>query len=119
MSKFENHLSKYYEKREQIAGEIYFSWERFSNKNREYLKNFHKFKENLIKKMILKFCNITKNLDYALDELLHEVIVLIIRNMFSISSEEIKQCMLEGLSMAKERCGIEDFYYKTFLFMKS
>lgn len=83
------------------------------------MKNFHKFTENQIKKMILKFCNITKNLDYARDELLHEVILLIIRNMFSISSEEIKQCMLEGLSMAKERYGIEYFYYKTFFFMKS
>ena len=46
--------------------------------------------------MILKFCTITKNLDYALEELLYEVIFLIIRDIFRVSSEETKQCVLDG-----------------------
>ena len=65
--------------------------EKFQNKTREYMKNFDKFggfKNNQIKTIIFMLRTVTEDLDYALEVLLLEVIFLVIKDLFSISSEE-------------------------------
>ena len=55
------------------------------------MKNFDKFggfKNNQIKTIIFMLRTVTEDLDYALEVLLLEVIFLVIKDLFSISSEE-------------------------------
>ena len=51
---------------------------------------------------------VTEYLDYALEALLPEVIFLFIKDLFSISSEEIKQYMLDG-GIAYDRRIVSNF----------
>ena len=63
------------------------------------MKNFNKFggfKNNQIKTIIFMLRTVTEDLDYALEMLLLEVIFLVIKDLFSISSKETKQYMMEG-----------------------
>ena len=65
----------------------------------EYMKNFDKFggfTNNQIKNIIFMLRTVTEDLDYALEVLLPEVTFFIIKDLFSISSEETKQYMLDG-----------------------
>ena len=65
----------------------------------EYMKNFDKFggfTNNQIKNIIFMLPTVTEDLDYALEVLLPEVTFFIIKDLFSISSEETKQYMLDG-----------------------
>ena len=65
----------------------------------EYMKNFDKFggfTNNQIKNIIFMLRTVTEDLDYALEVLLPEVTFFIIKDLFSISSKETKQYMLDG-----------------------
>ena len=75
------------------------SSEKFPDRTRLYLKNFDKFggfSNSQIKILILMLHNITDNLDYAVEVLLPEIIYIIIKDMFTLSSEETDQYMLDG-----------------------
>ena len=76
--------------------------EQFPNKTREYMKNFDKFggfTSNQIKIIIFMLRTVTEDLDYALEVLLPEATSLVMKDLFSFSSEETKQCMLdEGIA---------------------
>ena len=79
------------------------------------MKNFNKFggfKNNQIKTIIFMLRTVTEDLDYALEMLLLEVIFLVIKDLFSISSEETKQYMMEGGIAYDRRTGrIEAFLF--------
>ena len=100
---FKNHLSRIFQ------GEIEDCWrdkiykngssELFPDRTREYLQNFDKFggfSNNQIKFIISLLRDITDDLDYALEVLLPEVIYLIIKDMFELSSEETELYMVDG-----------------------
>ena len=87
---------------ESTRGEIADCWrdknapcEKFPNKTRDYIDKFEGFTNNQIKHFIFTLLTVTGDLDYPLEVLLLEVIFLI-RDLFSITSEETKQYMLDG-----------------------
>ena len=79
------------------------------------MKNFDKFggfKNNQIKTIIFMLRTVTEDLDYALEVLLLEVIFLVIKDLFSISSEETKQYMMEaGIAYDRRTGRIEAFLF--------
>ena len=90
------------------------------------MKNFDKFggfSNNQIKTIIFMLIIViilTEDLDYALEVLLPEVAFLVIKDLFSISSEEKKQYMLDG-GIAYDRRSYQIFEakvgrYEVFLF---
>ena len=82
------------------------------------MKNFDKFggfKNNQIKTIIFMLRTVTEDLDYALEVLLLEVIFLVIKDFFSISSEET--WWMEELLTTEEPVELKFFYFlKVFLF---
>ena len=63
------------------------------------MTNFDKFggfTNNQIKTITFMLHTVTEYLDYALEVLLPKVIFFIIKDLFGISFEEIKQYMLDG-----------------------
>lgn len=81
--------------------------EKFPNKTRDYIDKFEGFKNNQIKNFIFMLLTVTEDLDYPREVLLLEVIFLI-KDLFSITSEETKQYMLDG-DIAYDRRTVSNF----------
>ena len=81
--------------------------EKFPNKTRDYIDKFEGFTNNQIEIFIFVLLTVTEDLDYLLEVLLYEVIFLI-KDLFSITSEETKQHMLDG-DIAYDKRAVSNF----------
>ena len=70
--------------------------------------NFGGFTSNQIRTIIFMLRTVTEDLDYALKVLLPKATSLVMKDLFSFSSEETKQYMLDG-GVAYDRRTVSNF----------